>query len=160
MKPDLTTLDGQRRAARRGAYVVFGCAACGVLWEAVLAHYPEDRLQAAAMICFFGGVAASLIPVLRQMSLKQKWKDGGSLGSPPQQSGFEIFLGIIGVFITFPCAGIFFILSGSLYPHWHNVYSRNNPSIAIMLGSLMVVVSLFIFGTMLPAIYKARFRKT
>lgn len=153
IKPDLTTLDGQRMATRRGGYVVLAILAFGLLMAA-LADYPEDRLTAAAIICLAGGASVFFIASLREMSHRQRWIDAGSIGSPPQHSvslrravNFAPLLGYL-----FAC--ILAVLSGALYPHWHHVY-RHGPWYAITVGALGIVSIVW----MLPAIYKANFQK-
>jgi hypothetical protein len=159
MKADLTTLDGQRKATRTAAYVFLGGLVCCVFW-AILARYPEDRLQAAGMTSFLGGMLAGVIVVSRTMSLQQKWIDAGSAGLPPQQSAFERWFPAAALFLGIGGFGALFIASGSLYPHWHHVDRKHSPMYAMTLGSIGAAVSLICtFGWMLPAIYKAHFRK-
>ena len=154
MKPDFATLDGQRWAVRGGVHVCLGAAAL-CFFGAVAADYPELRLMAAAITCLFGGVAAGLITVLRDMAVRQKWVNAGSAGSPPRQSASGKLLVQAAVFLGFASGGVFMFLSGSLYPHWHDVSLRANPIKAMMAGGLMVAVS---FVWILPAIWKRRLR--
>lgn len=153
MRPDLTTLDGQRTATRRMVYVVLPCLALGV-FVAATADYPEVRLNGMAVICFTGGGLMLPLTTLREMSRRQRWIDVGSPGSPPRQSKFWNRFGIAAGLLGYLCACILTVLSGALYPHWHHVY-RGGPWYAITIGSLGIVS----LGWMLPAIYKAQFRK-
>jgi len=156
MTLDITTLDGQRLVTRKGAYVCLGGAAVCFLGTAVVARYPETRLLGASATCFFGGPSVGLITILRAMSLRQRWIDAGSAGTPPPQSAFEQRLAALAVFLGFSCGGMLMFLSGRLYPHWHTTSLWANPDKAMIAGGLLVVASL---GGMLPAIYKAHFRK-
>lgn len=154
MRPDLTTLDGQRRAVRGGAYVCLGGAA--FCFFGAVAAREELRLVAAAATCLFGGPAVGLITILREMSIRQKWMNAGSAGSPPRQSQSGNLLAQAAAVLGFACGGVFMFLSGSLYPHWRHVSLWANPMKAMIAGGLLVVASLV---GMPPAIWKAHLRK-
>lgn len=154
MKPDLTTLDGQRTATRRGAYIVLGVTAfCVIL--AMLAPYPEERLTSSAMVGYVGGPSVIFLTTLREMSRRQRWIDAGSTGFLPQRSAFWHRSELAALFLGPICGGILMILSGSLYPHWRHV-GKLTPASAVILGVLSVVL----WPVLFLKLYKAQLRKT
>jgi hypothetical protein len=158
MKPDISTLTGQKTATKAGLAALLAMAAC--FTPMTLSQYPEERLVGFAAMALFGSPSVALAWIVSEMSKRQKWVASGSIGAGPKPLVLGWMVGKAAIVAGLGTAGTLFFLAGYLYPYWRFESARSNPFSAMALGVALDALAVVSFGWMVAGMTKARTQPT